>query len=60
MNDCGIAREAFLDTIVEHPAFGEALDAVRRAHSTRGPRVRGTIVYGDSGVGKPPSLMSTF
>lgn len=45
-------REAFLDTIVEHPAFGEALDAVRRAHSTRGPRVRGTIVYGDSGVGK--------
>tara|TARA_R100000306_G_scaffold60390_1_gene60450 strand:+ start:4826 stop:5737 length:912 start_codon:yes stop_codon:yes gene_type:complete len=42
----------FLDTIIEHPAFGEALDAIRRAHATSGYKPKGTIIYGDSGVGK--------
>ena len=42
----------FLDTIVEHPTFGEALDAVRRAHATSGVKPKGTIIFGDSGVGK--------
>ncbi|AXS81917.1 TniB family NTP-binding protein [Marinobacter sp. Arc7-DN-1] len=45
-------REVFLDTIIEHPAFGQALDAIKRIHANRGPRAKGTIVYGDSGVGK--------
>ncbi len=43
---------AFLDTIIEHPAFGGALDAVTRAHATSGYKAKGTIIFGDSGVGK--------
>ncbi len=52
MSDRKADTLTFLDTIIEHPAFGEAFDAVRRAHATSGFKPKGTIIFGDSGVGK--------
>ncbi len=42
----------FLKNIVIHPELDRALDAIKTAHATSGSKPQGTIIYGESGVGK--------
>jgi len=44
------------NTIILHPDFEVAMDALRMCHKTSGYDARGTVIYGDPGVGKSTLL----